>query len=195
MLAEKIVHLPASIGRGIAEAEAGQNPRQLRELAGGAAFDRPVEGIVRPRRHFVEQQPAIGVDKELHGEQADKINRIGECLGRRLCGLCQHWRDRRWRDGSCQNSAFMPVLACREMADAASGITRQKGADLAVKGDHFLENGVIAVQVLQRCSRSSPGLIRRCPLPSYPRRHVFRMAGADSASIATLRSCRLRTCQ
>ena len=42
MLAEKIVHLPASIGRGIAEAEAGQNPRQLRELACGTALDRPV---------------------------------------------------------------------------------------------------------------------------------------------------------
>ena len=117
---------------------------------------------MRPRRHFVEQQPAIGVDKELHGEQADKINRIGESLGRRLCGLCQHRRDRRGRNGSCQNSVFMPVLACREMADAARGITRQKGADLSVKGDHFLENGVIAVQIrecrFQIVARAQPSL-------------------------------------
>ena len=56
----------------------------------------------------------------------------------------------------------MPVLACREMADAARGITRQKGADFSVKGDHFLENGVIAVQIrecrFQIVARAQPSL-------------------------------------
>ena len=131
---------------------------------------------MRSWRHFVEQQPAIGVDEELDGEQAHKVEPLRQALCRRLGGLGQHRHDGRRRDGPCQDSVLMPVLAGWKMADIAVCIARQKGADFAVEGDQFLENGIIALQVLQGRIQIIAGLIRRCPLPSYPRRHVFRMA-------------------
>ena len=145
ILTKKIVHLPAAIGCGIAKAESGQNPRQLRELAGGASFDRPVEGIVRARCHFVEQQPAISGDEELYRQKANQIDGLGKgrCRGLRRFG---HSRDdRRRSDASRQNAIPVTVLRRREVTDCALGIAGQQGADFAIKADQLLQNGVITV--------------------------------------------------
>ena len=72
-----------------------------------------------PWCHLVEQQPAVSVDKEFDGEQADKINGFGKCLGGRARGFRQHRRNRRRCHGTGQNAVFMTVLTRGEMAYVA----------------------------------------------------------------------------
>src|SRR5277367_2829805 len=75
VLADQVVHFgPAAPGRG-AERPAGDGADMLLELRGLGALDRPVAGIVHPRRDLVDDKPLVAVpvadDEHLDRQHAD----------------------------------------------------------------------------------------------------------------------------
>ena len=105
---------------------------------------------MRTRRHFVEQQPAIGGDEELNRQKPHQIDRFGK-RGRGCLRRFYHCRNHRGRgNASCQNAIEVAVLCCWKMTDGALGIAGQQGADLAFKADQLFQDGVIAVDRGQR---------------------------------------------
>ena len=99
---------------------------------------------MRPRRHLVEQQPAVGRDEKLDSQQPDEI----DCLCKRRRGALRRlfdcWNDRSRGHSACKNAVLVAILANREMHHVALCITGEKGADLAIEGNHLLEDSIVA---------------------------------------------------
>ena len=72
------MHYGTAVRRGIAERQAANRAHQLLKLAAGAGVNRPMAGIMRARREFVNQQLACARQKEFDAKHTD------------YCKLCQY---------------------------------------------------------------------------------------------------------
>ena len=79
--AEEILHHRIGVMLDRTERQTAQCPHQLLELAGGARVDRPMTGIVRAGRQFIDKHVAILGHKHFDREHPDQVE-----LGRDVAG-------------------------------------------------------------------------------------------------------------
>ena len=76
LAADQVGHLDPAVADGLGQRPAGDRADVLLELRHRRAVERPVSGIVHPRRDLVDQKPAVAQHEHLDREHAD----IGEFL-------------------------------------------------------------------------------------------------------------------
>ena len=64
-----------------AQRQSAQGPHLLLELARDGRLDRQVSRVVRARGNLVDQEPAVGGQEELDGQDADGPQRLGRGQG------------------------------------------------------------------------------------------------------------------
>ena len=86
----------------------------LLELRGDRALDRPVAGVVHPRRELVDHQAAAPELEQLDREQADEVEAADEAVGD-LAGIGGDERmDRGRRDALDEDPRVVDVPGDRE---------------------------------------------------------------------------------
>ena len=79
------------------------------ELAGMRPLNRPMPGVVHPRRHLVGEEAAF-MHEELKREHADVLDFFGETLRKRERRSFDSLGQRRGRQASRENPIPVPVL-------------------------------------------------------------------------------------
>jgi hypothetical protein len=79
-LAQQIDHHRIAVARRVAERPAGDGADMLLELADGAGIERPVAGIVHPRRDLVDDQ-LRALDEQFDRQHADIVEAGGDAPG------------------------------------------------------------------------------------------------------------------
>ncbi|SBV97941.1 hypothetical protein KL86APRO_10949 [uncultured Alphaproteobacteria bacterium] len=82
-VAEEVLHLGVAVTFGGAEAQIADRAHELLELVGDAGVHRPMAGIVRTRRHFVDENAALVIDEHLDRQQSFEPERGGGGVGDR----------------------------------------------------------------------------------------------------------------
>ena len=126
--------------RGVAERQAGEDAHLLLELAGDTGIDRVVAAVVRPRRHLVDDEPAVGEDEELDAQHADVLHRFGDAHGDVARLLGKLGRDARRRDADREDAVAMRVLDHREAGDRAVAAARDDARHLLAQCHALLEH-------------------------------------------------------
>src|SRR5579862_3894419 len=81
LAADEVRHLDAPAADRLAERPAGHRADVLLELRHRGAVERPMAGIVHPRRDLVDQNLAVAQHEHLDGEHADIVEFLRNGLG------------------------------------------------------------------------------------------------------------------
>ncbi len=96
-----------SQGAGAAERQVANRAQMVFELAGHAAFDGPMPGIVDSRSHFIGNQSALD-DEEFDGEDTDIVERVQHAF-QINAGAALEARIRKRCDAVAQDAAAVAV--------------------------------------------------------------------------------------
>ena len=166
--------------------------QMILKLAGDAALDGPVPGVMDARRHLIgDQAPAD--HEELDGQHPDVIEGAHDPLRVEPAARSKP-RIRKRRDAVCSECRRR---ACSRTADRTRSdrrlSARSTQRDLPGKILEFLVDQSAPPIAAQAASISAIARNTNCPLPSYPRRRVFSTPGKSELCAAAPSRSRLST--
>ena len=124
----------------IAKWQAADRANVVLELRGDRAFNRPMPGVMHPRRHFVKHR-AVRRGEEFAGENADMIERVGDPAGqRRRFGPMRGNFGRRGHGGAGEDAIGMLVPRRRVADHGAILPTHQHDREFVAEGDEGLKH-------------------------------------------------------
>src|SRR6185437_11468158 len=133
LVADQVDHARRSEDIDRPQWQAADRSDELLELAGGASIDRPMAGVVWPRRHLVGQHAAVARNEHLECDQTDQAEAFGQLqaalLGCRLNG----WWQPAGNDRRAQDAVTMIVETDWKAACLPVKPTRDDGRDLALE--------------------------------------------------------------
>jgi hypothetical protein len=169
IVADQVGHGDLAVTNRLAERPAGNRPDVLLELRDRGAVQRPVPGIMHPRRNLVDQHvrsAVSGNDEQFDREHADIVQGVGDLLGdgARVGGQRIRYRGRHARE-------FQDVIAVFVFGDVVAfdlAVRRARGdhGDLALEGNEGFEDRGFGAEVFPDLRGIVASRMIAWPLPS-----------------------------